>query len=49
MISGYLGNADTFDRAIGEFAIAYADQNELDYRQLVDALSSGRLEAIVGL
>jgi uncharacterized protein (DUF2252 family) len=49
MISGYLGDADTFDRAIGEFAISYADQNELDYRRLVDAVSSGRLEAIVGL
>jgi hypothetical protein len=49
MIAGYLGDADTFDRAIGEFAISYADQNELDYRRLVDAVSSGRLEAIVGL
>ena len=49
MIAGYLGTADTFDRAIGEFAISYADQNELDYRRLVDAVSSGRLEALVGL
>ncbi len=37
------------DRAIGEFATSYADQNELDYRRLVDAVSSGRVEAIVGL
>jgi uncharacterized protein (DUF2252 family) len=49
MITGYLGTADSFDRAIGEFAVAYADQNELDYRRLVEAVSSGRLEAIVGL
>jgi uncharacterized protein (DUF2252 family) len=49
MITGYLGGADTFDRAISEFAVAYADQNELDYRRLVEAVSSGRLEAIVGL
>jgi uncharacterized protein (DUF2252 family) len=49
MIAGYLGTADTFDRAIGEFASSYADQNELDYRRLVDAVSAGRLEAIVGL
>ena len=49
MIGGYLGNADTFDRAIGDFALAYAEQNELDYRRLVEAVSSGQLEAIVGL
>jgi uncharacterized protein (DUF2252 family) len=49
MITGYLGTSDTFDRAIGEFAMAYAQQNELDYRRLVDAISSGRLDAIAGL
>ena len=31
-IAGYLGGGDTFDRAIAEFAAAYADQNEDDYR-----------------
>jgi len=30
-IAGYLGDDDTFDRAVEEFAIAYADQNEADY------------------
>jgi hypothetical protein len=30
-ISGYLGKADTFDRAIATFAVAYADQVERDY------------------
>ncbi len=27
-IAGYLGDDDTFDRAIEQFAVAYADQNE---------------------
>ena len=30
-IAGYLGDDDTFDRAVEEFAIAYADQNDADY------------------
>ena len=30
-ISGYLGKSDAFDQAIGEFALAYADQNERDH------------------
>src|SRR5215213_10355030 len=30
-IAGYLGDDDTFDRALERFAVAYADQNEADY------------------
>ena len=30
-ISGYLGDDDTFDRALEQFAVAYADQNDADY------------------
>jgi uncharacterized protein (DUF2252 family) len=30
-ISAYLGTSDTFDRAIADFAAAYADQNERDH------------------
>jgi uncharacterized protein (DUF2252 family) len=45
-ISGYLGQKDTFDEAIGAFALAYADQNEADHAKLVDAIKSGRLEAL---
>ncbi|MGZ6693559.1 MAG: DUF2252 domain-containing protein, partial [Solirubrobacteraceae bacterium] len=33
-IAAYLGNSDTFDRAIVEFSKAYADQNEQDYQAL---------------
>ncbi len=44
-IAGYLGGGDRFDRALGDFAETYADQNERDYRSLVDAVDSGRVEA----
>jgi hypothetical protein len=44
-ISGYLGKADTFDRAIAAFAIAYADQVESDHEALVRAVREGKLEA----
>lgn len=44
-ISGYLGKSDRFDQAIGEFAIAYADQNQRDYAALVDAADSGRVKS----
>jgi uncharacterized protein (DUF2252 family) len=42
-IGSYLGASDTFDRAIGSFAEAYADQNERDYRALQEAAASGRV------
>jgi uncharacterized protein (DUF2252 family) len=45
VISGYLGNSEDFDRAIADFAIAYADQNEKDYRLLLEAISAGRVLA----
>ncbi len=48
-IASYLGTKDTFDRAIADFATAYADQNERDYQALVDAVGSGRLIAETGL
>ena len=33
-IAAYLGNGDSFDRAIVEFSKAYAEQNERDYKAL---------------
>jgi len=47
-IGSYLGGGDAFDRAIADFATTYADQNERDYRALVDAVGSGRIEARTG-
>jgi uncharacterized protein (DUF2252 family) len=48
-IAGYLGTGDSFDRALAEFAEAYADQNERDYQVLADAVASGRVTAQTGL
>lgn len=47
LISGYLGKSDAFDQAIGEFAMAYADQNEKDHSALVAAVKAGQIEASV--
>jgi uncharacterized protein (DUF2252 family) len=44
-IAAYLGGSDVFDRAITEFAAAYADQNERDHDALVAAVASGRIAA----
>ncbi|WP_454742955.1 DUF2252 family protein [Cupriavidus necator] len=46
-ISGYLGKGDTFDQAIGAFALAYADQTEHDHAALVRAVRTGRVEALI--
>jgi hypothetical protein len=48
-IASYLGKADTVDRAIADFAVAYADQNERDYEAFTSAVKSGRLTAQTGL
>jgi hypothetical protein len=47
LISGYLGESDTFDKAIAEFSVAYADQSERDHESLVKAVRAGRLEALI--
>jgi len=48
-IATYLGKGDAFDRALADFAVAYADQNERDYATLVEAAKDGRIEAKEGL
>ena len=48
VISGYLGGGEEFDHAIADFAIAYADQNERDYRRLLKAISDARVLATPG-
>jgi Uncharacterized protein conserved in bacteria (DUF2252) len=45
-ISGYLGKSNTFDRALGSFALAYADQTQKDHAALVKAIRSGRVRAL---
>jgi uncharacterized protein (DUF2252 family) len=44
-IAGYLGKGETFDRAIGSFAVAYADQTERDHALLLKAIRAGKLHA----
>jgi uncharacterized protein (DUF2252 family) len=48
-IASYLGKGDGFDRAVADFATAYADQNERDYEAFARAVDSGRLMARTGL
>lgn len=43
-ISGYLGNSDNFDEAMGNFAVAYADQTERDHAALKAAVRAGKVE-----
>ena len=43
-IAAYLGQGDVFDLAVGDFARAYAEQNEADYGQLMQAARDGRIE-----
>jgi thiamine monophosphate kinase len=45
-IAGYLGKGDVFDRAITEFAEAYATQNDKDYEQFLAAIDGGRIPAV---
>ena len=44
-IGSYLGKSDVFDRAVAEFAAAYADLNERDYTALAAAATDGTIEA----
>jgi uncharacterized protein (DUF2252 family) len=44
-IGAYLGKSDVFDRAVADFAAAYADQNERDHASLAAAAESGRVKA----
>ena len=47
-IAAYIGKGGAFDAAMGGFAVAYADQTEIDHRLLVDAVASGRLPGAPG-
>src|SRR5262249_1274791 len=47
-ISGYLGEQDEFDQALGAFALAYADQVERDYARLEAAVKTGMIAAVPG-
>lgn len=46
-IAGYLGKSDRFDRAIADFSVTYADQNERDHAVLAKAVKAGKLAVFV--
>jgi uncharacterized protein (DUF2252 family) len=48
-IAAYLGKTDVFDRAVADFAAAYADLNERDYEALNKAAQDGKIEVKEGL
>jgi len=48
-IAAYLGKGRGFDRAAARFSAAYADQNELDHRRLLEAIADGTVEARGGV
>ncbi len=48
-IASYLGKSDSFDRALAEFAVAYADQNERDHAAVRQAADQGRIAVREGL
>jgi uncharacterized protein (DUF2252 family) len=48
-IASYLGGGDAFDRAIADYSVAYADQNERDYDALKHAVENGQVKAQTGL
>ena len=43
LVSGYLGTSDVFDKAMGDFAVAYADQTERDHAALKTAVRAGTI------
>ena len=48
-IAAYLGRRDIFDRAVADFAVAYADQNERDFETFAYAVRVGRLPVLTGI
>jgi uncharacterized protein (DUF2252 family) len=46
LLSGYMGRSDALDRALADFAVAYADQNERDHAALARAVKRGKVEAV---
>ncbi|MFF0343381.1 DUF2252 domain-containing protein [Kribbella sp. NPDC004875] len=45
-IAAYLGKSDTFDEAVADFALTYADVNDRDHQRLAAAVEAGTVEAV---
>jgi uncharacterized protein (DUF2252 family) len=48
VLAGYCGDADKLDKAIADFAVAYADQSTADYELFMNAVKRGRLKIAEG-
>jgi uncharacterized protein (DUF2252 family) len=48
-IAAYLGAGSKFDQEIARFCTSYADQNELDYQRLAEAVATGEVAAELGV
>jgi uncharacterized protein (DUF2252 family) len=48
-IAGYMGRGAAFDRAIADFADAYANQNQRDFEALKAAAEHGRIKVTTGV
>jgi uncharacterized protein (DUF2252 family) len=48
-LAAYLGGSSRFDRAIAEFAEAYAEQNARDYATFQAAAENGQIDAVTGI
>jgi len=44
LIAGYIGSSDELDKAMLQFALAYAEQNEKDFKALQAAAKKGRIK-----
>jgi uncharacterized protein (DUF2252 family) len=44
-IAGYIGTGTAFDAAISGFALAYAAQNQADWRLFLEAIKAGQIDA----
>ncbi|MFE9256445.1 DUF2252 domain-containing protein [Streptomyces sp. NPDC006879] len=49
LIAGYCGKTEELDRAMGTFAVRYADRTEVDHADLLAAVRSGRIAAETGV
>jgi uncharacterized protein (DUF2252 family) len=45
VLTGYMGKSTSFEEALADFSVAYANQNELDHASLLEAIRAGRIDA----
>lgn len=49
VLAGYCGSGDKLDRSIAQFAVAYADQTDTDYKLFQAAVKKGKLPTMEGV